>query len=134
MFQQPEEPEVEEENEEEEEEDEQSTGSSGSSSSSDDSPFNKRGHKTFLRGSFERMPVQPDSNRSGLSNSSSSSSAQQLRAATHCSNHRSVTRPRDVKFKKNNKGSPGWKAASDVVVHSDNVASIEFQTSLPHLV
>ena len=121
MFQQPEEPEVEEEDEEEEDEDQLT----GSSSSSDDSPFNKRGHKTFLRGSFERMPVQPDSNR-GLTSSA-------LRAATHCSNHRSVTRPRDVKFKKNNKGSPGWKPAS-AMTDGCSDTSLEFRTSSPHLV
>lgn len=54
------------------------------SSGSDDSPFNKRGHKTFLRGSFERMPVD-------------AKGSSPMRAH----NHRSVIRPRDVKHKKN---------------------------------
>ena len=58
------------------------------SSGSDDSPFNKRGHKTFLRGSIERMPVD-------------AKGSSPMRAH----NHRSVIRPRDVKHKKNK----GWK-------------------------
>lgn len=116
MFLQPEEPEVEEEDEEEEE--------GSASSSSDDSPFNKRGHKTFLRGSFERMPVHQDPNRGSSALSSSS-----LRAATHCSNHRSVTRPRDVKFKKNNKGSMSpWKPTVDGSSPTSS-GNQEFQTS-----
>lgn len=134
MFLQPEEPEVEEQEEEELEED----GSVGSSSS-DDSPFNKRGHKTFLRGSFERMPIHQDS--SGSRGSGLSSSSLRLNAA-NCSNHRSVTRPRDVKFKKNNKCSTSWKpspvdghgcspTATTIVTASGN---LEFQTSFSHQV
>ena len=126
MFLQPEEPEVEEEEEEEEEEE----GSVGSSSS-DDSPFNKRGHKTFLRGSFERMPVHQDSGSRGSGLSSSS-----LRAA-NCSNHRSVTRPRDVKFKKNNKCSTSWKSSVDGSPTKTNIVTSgnqEFQLSFSHQV
>ncbi|XP_046644080.1 myb-like protein V isoform X3 [Daphnia pulicaria] len=135
MFLQPEEEEEKEEDggidEEEEEEDlEDSIGSSGSGSSSDDSPFNKRGHKTFLRGSFERMPVNQDS--TGSRGSGLSSSSFSLRAA-NCSNHRSVTRPRDVKFKKNNKCP--WKSISlDGCSPSTPSASQEFQISCSHQV
>ena len=70
----------------------------GSSSSSDDSPFNKRGHKSFLRGSFERMPIQQQQ-RNG---DTAVSDTHHHRAVTRCgsSNHRNVTRPRDVKSKK----------------------------------
>ncbi|XP_057371437.1 uncharacterized protein LOC130692351 isoform X2 [Daphnia carinata] len=125
MFLQPEEPEVEEEDEEEEED------SMENSSSSDDSPFNKRGHKTFLRGSFERMPVNQESTSSRGSGLSSSSFS--LRAASLCSNHRSVTRPRDVKFKKNNKCP--WKSNSvDGCSSSTPSSSQEFQVSCSHQV
>ncbi|XP_046451238.1 uncharacterized protein LOC124199454 isoform X2 [Daphnia pulex] len=118
--------------EEEEEDLEDSIGSSGSGSSSDDSPFNKRGHKTFLRGSFERMPVNQDS--TGSRGSGLSSSSFSLRAA-NCSNHRSVTRPRDVKFKKNNKCP--WNKSStslDECSPSTPSASQEFQISCSHQV
>uniref|UniRef100_A0A0P6CZF2 Myosin-3 n=1 Tax=Daphnia magna TaxID=35525 RepID=A0A0P6CZF2_9CRUS len=124
MFLQPEEPEVEEEDEEEED-------SMENSSSSEDSPFNKRGHKTFLRGSFERMPVNQESSSSRGSGLSSSSFS--LRAASLCSNHRSVTRPRDVKFKKNNKCP--WKSNSvDGCSSSTPSSSQEFQVSCSHQV
>lgn len=113
-----------------EEEEEDLEDSIGSSSSSDDSPFNKRGHKTFLRGSFERMPVNQDSN--GSRGSGLSSSSFSLRAAS-CSNHRSVTRPRDVKFKKNNKCP--WKSTSvDGCSPSTLSPSQEFQVSCSHQV
>ncbi|KAI9564623.1 hypothetical protein GHT06_008364 [Daphnia sinensis] len=128
MFLQPEEPEVEEEDEEEEEEED----SMENSSSSDDSPFNKRGHKTFLRGSFERMPVNQESSNSSRGSGLSSSSFN-LRAASLCSNHRSVTRPRDVKFKKNNKCP--WKSNSvDGCSSSTPSSSQEFQVSCSHQV
>lgn len=78
MFRQ--EPEVREASPERFDDEEEDDGSSGS----DDSPFNKRGHKTFLRGSFERMPVD-------------AKGSSPMRAH----NHRSVIRPRDVKHKKN---------------------------------
>ena len=134
MFLQPEEEAEKEEEEEEEEDLEDSIGSSGSS---DDSPFNKRGHKTFLRGSFERMPVNQDSIGGSSRGSGLSSSSFSLRAASLCSNHRSVTRPRDVKFKKNNKCP--WKSTSTSIDGCDHPSTLsstsqEFQISCSHQV
>jgi len=66
-----------------------------SDASSEDLPFNKR---NFLRGSFERIPILQDC-RSPFMNGEGSRD----RSPLYVNNHRSVTKPRDVKSKNINK-------------------------------
>ena len=129
--------------EEEEEDDDEDIGG-GSSSSSDDSPFNKRGHKSFLRGSFERMPIQQHQQRD--SSAAGNSGAHHHWTATtggitigRCgsSNHRNVTRPRDVKSKKSNKirastsagGGGGGRVSPSLISISSPVSSTTLSSS-----